>query len=204
MKGQFITFEGGEGSGKTTQSKLLYEHLISQGIKCLWTREVGGTPSAELIRAILLHQELLSTTEILLIMAARFEHVEKIIKPAIKAGKTVICDRFLDSTMSYQDRKLAFKLHQEIFDAFMPDVTFFIDLKPDIALNRAMIRGDVNKFEAKDLDFHLKVYNNFQCLAQEFEDRIIVVDGSHTKDEVHNSIKEKFDIAQEAFKTFRE
>lgn len=191
MRGKFITFEGGEGSGKTTQSMLLHEHLITQGAGCLWTREIGGTPSAELIRKILLHEELLDVTEILLVMAARFEHVEKVIKPALETGTTVICDRFLDSTMSYQDADLALKLHKEIFDSFMPDITFFIDLKPGVALSRARSRGDGNKFEEKDIDFHQRVYDNFKELAERFKDRIIVIDGSGTKEDIHAKVKEE-------------
>lgn len=195
MKGKFITFEGGEGSGKTTQSKLLYDHFIKQGLDCLWTREVGGTDSAEQIREILLHEELFSTTEMLLVMAARFEHVEKVIKPALEAGTTVICDRFLDSTMSYQDPELALKLHKEIFGLFMPDVTFFIDLEPKIALGRAITRGDGNKFEEKDGAFHQGVYDNFKSLAERFKDRIIVIDGRGNKEEIHNLVKTSLSIA---------
>lgn len=188
MRGKFITFEGGEGSGKTTQSKLLYDHLINNGTRCLWTREIGGTHSAELIREILLREELLSTTEVLLVMAARFEHVEKVIKPALEAGTTVICDRFLDSTMSYQGADLALKLHQEIFGSFMPEVTFFIDLEPKVALNRAIARGDGNKFEEKDAAFHQKIYDNFKDLAERFKDRVVVIDGRGSKEEIHNDI----------------
>lgn len=188
MKSKFITFEGGEGSGKTTQSKLLYDHLMKRGIDCLWTREIGGTPSAEQIREILLRAELLSTTEILLVMAARFEHVERVIKPALEAGKTVICDRFLDSTMSYQGADLSLKLHGDIFGSFMPGITFFIDLEPSVALSRAIARGDGNKFEEKEVAFHQTVYNNFKELAKRFKDRIIVIDGVGSKEAIHEDI----------------
>lgn len=188
MTSKFITFEGGEGSGKTTQSKLLYNALRSKGIDCLWTREIGGTSSAEQIREILLREELLNMTEILLVMAARFEHVEKVIKPALEAGKTVICDRFLDSTMSYQDSEQAHKLHCEIFGSFMPDKTFFIDLEPKVALKRAVARGDGNKFEEKNMAFHQKAYDNFKMLAEQFKDRIVVIDGSGGVEKIHERI----------------
>lgn len=99
---KFITFEGGEGSGKSTQSKMLYDYLESKNVNVLLTREVGGTLEAEKIRDILLHSHLLPMTELMLVMAARFEHMSKIIIPALKQGIWVICDRFIDSTAAYQ------------------------------------------------------------------------------------------------------
>jgi dTMP kinase len=194
MKGKFITFEGGEGSGKTTQSKMLYDRLIKEGIGCIWTREIGGTKTAEQIREIILSQDLNQTAELLLIMAARFEHVQKVIKPALFKGQTVICDRFIDSTMSYQDMDLALKLHRDIFGSFMPDITFFIDLEPEIALNRAISRGDANKFEDKDMAFHKRVYDNFKLLASKFDDRIISVSGQGGIDEIGNRILIAIDL----------
>jgi len=188
MNHKFITFEGGEGSGKTTQSRMLYDYLTAKGIEAIWTREIGGTKSAERIREILLNEELLDTTELLLIMAARFEHVEHVIKPALQAGKVVICDRFIDSTMSYQEPDLAFKLHQEIFGDFMPDVTFFIDIEPEVALRRAISRGDANKFEAKEMVFHRKVYERFRALAAKYPERIISISGSGSTAEVFERV----------------
>jgi dTMP kinase len=188
MKGKFITFEGCDGSGKTTQSKLLHRHFSQRGIECLWTREIGGTPAAERIRDVIMGEDLLDTTELLLIMAARFEHVEKVIKLALVSGKTVICDRFIDSTMAYQGIDLAWKLHEDIFSSFMPYITFFVDLDPEVAIERAMQRGDSNKFDKRDITFHKKVYGNFRALAQKFPNRIVEIDGAGAPEEVHQRV----------------
>ena len=189
---KFITFEGCEGSGKSTQSKMLHEYLLSQGIDSILTREIGGTKTAEKIREYLLHNELLGTTELLMVMAARFEHVENVIKPALKQGTWVICDRFIDSTISYQGVDLSTEyilaLHKSVFGDFMPDRTFFIDLDPEISLNRALARGDKNKFEEMDLSFHQKVYANFKRLTTLFPQRIITINGSASKDQIHGEI----------------
>jgi dTMP kinase len=137
---KFITFEGGEGSGKTTQSKLLFEYLKSQNIKCIWTREIGGTEIAEKIRDIILHNEIHIMTELLLVMAARKEHIENVILPALLGGVTVVCDRFIDSTLCYQGQSLGIAkvlgLHKEVFGDFFPDLTFFIDVPVEEGLRR--------------------------------------------------------------------
>lgn len=190
-KPKFITFEGGEGSGKTTQSRMLYEYLKNKGLPVLWTREIGGTKEAELIRDIILTNDLLEMTELLLIMAARLEHIEKVIKPALIEGKWVICDRFIDSTCCYQESvgiETVLRLHNEIFKNFMPDLTFFVNLPPDVALARAIARGDSNKFESKPLVFHKAVYESFKRLALKFPERIQEIDGSGEAKDVLGSI----------------
>lgn len=190
--GKFVTFEGGEGSGKSTQSKLLYDYLISQNIDAIWTREIGGTPAAEKIRNVIMTEELDSESELLLIIAARVDHVHKLIMPSIRAGKWVICDRFSDSTLAYQgvlmDSDKIIRLNDMFLNNFQPDVTFFIDVPPEIGLERAIARGNNNKFEAKDLAFHNQVYRNFKSLSNRFKDRIIEIDGTLAQDEVEMEV----------------
>ena len=116
----FITFEGGEGSGKTTQSHMLYEALLSKNYKVIHTREMGGTPEAEKIRNLMLHSDILPMSELFLVMAARYEHISKLISPSLNTGQIVVCDRFLDSTACYQGQHkeigidLVYKLHKEV------------------------------------------------------------------------------------------
>lgn len=194
-KPKFITFEGVEGCGKSTQSKMLYEYLVSQNIKVILTREVGGTKEAESIRDILLHStDLLPMSELMLVMAARYEHIHKVIIPALKNGIWVVCDRFIDSTVAYQGQdknigaEMVYEMHMQIH-GLLPDITFFIDLRPDIALKRTIGRSDNNKFEDKGLDFHYKVYNEFLMLANKFKDRIVKIEAMNiTKESVHDRI----------------
>lgn len=180
MIGKFITFEGGEGSGKTSQSKLLHKYLLDRNIETIWTREIGGTREAEKIRNLIMQESLTDYAELLMIFAARHEHVTKLIIPALQKGTYVICDRFIDSSLAYSplpsDKIL--DLHHSIFGNFMPDVTFFLDIDPEIALKRALSRGDANKFDLKALSFHQNVYNKFKNLNAEFPSRIIEIDGS--------------------------
>ena len=193
MKGKFITFEGGEGSGKTTQSKLLVEYLLMQNIDAIWTREIGGSDIAEQIRTIILHNKMDSMTELLLVMAARYDHVNNVILPALKNGITVVCDRFIDSTLCYQGEVLGIQkvmdLHKEIFGDLMPDVTFFIDVPVYEGLRRAGIRGDNNKFEEASMEIHEKLRKNFNQLVDIFPNRITRVDGMLTPENLFKEIK---------------
>lgn len=192
--GLFITFEGCEGCGKTTQSKKLHKYLSSKGQKTLWTREVGGTIAAEKMREILIHEELSPKAETLLIMSARAEHIEKVIYPALKNGEIVICDRFLDSTVAYQGSNSSLSKedilfwHQEILSNFLPDITFFMDLSPEQSLKRAIKRGDVNKFEAKPASYHQNAYQTFSELCHNFPERIIRINASESEDIIHQNI----------------
>jgi len=193
MKGKFITFEGGEGSGKTTQSKLLVEYLLMQNIDAIWTREIGGSDIAEQIRTIILHNKMDSMTELLLVMSARYDHVNNVILPALKNGITVVCDRFIDSTLCYQGEVLGIQkvmdLHKEIFGDLMPDVTFFIDVPVYEGLRRAGIRGDNNKFEEASIEIHEKLRKNFNQLVDIFPNRITRVDGMLTPENLFKEIK---------------
>lgn len=179
---KFITFEGGEGSGKSTQSKMLYEYLIAQGLKAIHTREVGGTKEAEEIRDLLVHRELYPISELMLVMAARYEHINKLIMPYLLDGYWVICDRFIDSTACYQSIEPdltiddIFALHNKLMTfngkIVMPDHTFFMDISPQIGLQRSVNTGQTNKFEDKDLKFHQLVYDRFKLVAGKYPDRI--------------------------------
>lgn len=181
-KGKFITFEGGEGCGKSTQSNMLYQYLLSQNISADLTREVGGTISAERMRDILVNQDLLPMSELLQIMAARYEHVHKRIIPKLDGGISVICDRFVDSTACYHGQDigidLVYDLHKSLISDVMPDITFFIDIDPNIALPRALVRGNNNKFESKNIEFHQKVYDGFQYISAKFSNRIVKINAS--------------------------
>lgn len=175
----FITFEGCEGCGKSTQSKMLQEHLLAKNIECILTREIGGTKEANEIRNLMLHSDLLPRSELLLVMAARCEHMEKVILPALNGGKWVICDRFVDSTACYQGQypeiglQRVYALHDELLRGVMPNITFFIDVPLKTSMQRALQRGDNNKFEEKDIAFHHIVHDSFCTLTKMFPQRIM-------------------------------
>lgn len=195
-RGKFITFEGGEGCGKSTQSKLLYQYLQSKNIPVDLTREVGGTDTAEKMREILVHQELLPMSELLQIMAARYEHLHKRIIPKLNAGVWVICDRFIDSTACYQGQDLGvdlvYDLHNSLISSVIPDCTFWIDIKPNVALPRSLKQGDINKFEYKNIEFHQQVYDKFQYISSKFSDRIVQVQAADLNvEEIHHLILQK-------------
>lgn len=199
MRYKFITFEGIEGSGKSSQSKKLFESLTAKNIDAIITREPGGAKASEKIREILLDGELpkLETiSEILLNFAARLEHIEKLIKPAIKQGKVVICDRFLDSTFAYQgdgfgaDKKLISKIQDIAIDGFLPDITFLIDVPVDVAFARIGSRDSNNRYELLGKDFHQRTRDGFLSRAKN-DSRIKVIDGTKSIAEISKEI-EKF------------
>lgn len=194
-KAKFISFEGGEGCGKSTQCKMLYDYLQSCDIKVVPTREIGGTDSAEAIRDIIVNRELLPMSELMLVMAARFEHVNKLILPKLREGYWVICDRFIDSTACYQGFtqgvgvEKIYRLHRELMLNLMPDITFFIDVEPVKALHRALGCKDSNKFEQKSFEFHRQVSQGFNALAKQFSQRIVKINANDlTVQEVHKKI----------------
>ncbi|CAM80084.1 dTMP kinase [Orientia tsutsugamushi] len=197
--GKFITFEGNEGSGKTTQSKLLYEKLLDNGIKAVWTREIGGTDIAELIRDIVLFKDMSITTELLLIMAARYEHIEKFIRPNLNEGKWVICDRFIDSTLCYQsknseEQQLILELHRKLLDNFFPDLTLIINVSPSIAMQRIKIReihkntNQLNKFDNRNQQFHQKITDAFIQVSKLFPERIVQINGEPMIEDVSSEV----------------
>jgi dTMP kinase len=196
IKHKFITFEGIEGSGKSTQSKKLYEFLLSKKSDTILTREPGGTKASEKIREILISDEidkLEAKTELFLNFAARLEHVEKLIKPALAENKIVISDRFFDSTFAYQgsafglDNSLVQEVKQMTIGDFAPDITFLIDVPVEHAFSRIQDRASNNRYEKLGLEFHQKVRNGFLKLADE-NARIVLIDGTKTPQEIFEKI----------------
>jgi dTMP kinase len=192
MSPKFITFEGGENSGKTTQSKMLYEYLLSKGIKAIHTREPGGTPEGEKIRDIIVNSEIRPLTELLLVTAARYEHLHNVIFPALASNHWVICDRYIDSTTCYQcwDMDIATEEFYKFFSYYfvMPNITFFMDLKPEICFSRAKINNEVNKFDKRDLKFHKNIYAKFKVLSKTIK-RIKTIECDNlSKEEIHHQI----------------
>jgi len=191
--GRFITFEGIDGSGKSTQARLLAEHLRSQGRDIVLTREPGGAPGAEEIRKLLVEgdpERWSPECEILLFTAARRDHLERTILPALAAGKVVISDRFADSTRVYQGvaraglRGLVDKLHKLMIGR-EPDLTFIIDMDPEQALSRGLARqSGEDRFEDFGLPFQQALRHGFLDLAAEFPDRCRVIDGNRSVDAV--------------------
>jgi dTMP kinase len=200
MRGYFITFEGGEGSGKSTHAKRLAERLQSLGIEVVLTREPGGSPGAEIIRHILLSgaaKPLGAETEAILFAAARDDHVRTVIRPALVEGKWVVCDRFIDSTRVYQgalgkvDQKLIRGLERVTVGAAMPDLTFVLDVPANIGLARATRRragARTDRFEAETLKFHEDLRRAYRTLAREEPRRIVLLDGRPPRDVVSERI----------------
>jgi dTMP kinase len=192
-KGSFITFEGIDGSGKSTQARKLAEHLQAQGRDVILTREPGGSEGAEEIRALVLQGEpdrWSAETEILLFTAARRDHLERTILPAIEAGKVVICDRFADSTRMYQGlsrgdlRGTVDQLHKLMIGR-EPDMTILIDMDSNTGLSRALSRQGVEeRFETFGADLQAKMRAGFLSLAEEFKERFVVINGARSIDEV--------------------
>ncbi|GIT87992.1 MULTISPECIES: dTMP kinase [Roseobacter] len=195
--GLFITFEGIDGSGKSTQSKRLAEHLRVRGHEVVETREPGGSPGAEEIRALVLQGDpdrWSAETEILLFTAARRDHMERLILPALADGKIVICDRFADSTRMYQGlsrgdlRQVVDTLH-DLMIGREPDLTVLIDMDPAIGLSRALSRQTADeRFEAFGEDLQAKMRAGFLALAQEFKARFRLVDGGRDADSVTQDV----------------
>ncbi len=201
QKGIFITFEGPDGSGKTTQINLLNDYLSNKGYNCIQTREPGGTKVGEKLRDILKNPELNNSlsiiTEVLLLQTARAQHVYELIKPSLKAGKIVLCDRFADSSTTYQGigrgvgKETICKLNNFSTTGLEPDITILLDLPPKNGLERADEREHGQKkdrWEEQDLNFHQKVRNAFLELAKENDKRFEVVSAIGTIEEVHHRI----------------
>jgi dTMP kinase len=200
----FITLEGIEGSGKTTQISRLAEFLEDRGMGCVTTRQPGGTQIGENIRSILLdpaNRALDPLAELLLYLADRAQHINELIKPALEIGKTVLCDRYFDATLVYQgfarglSIELIGQLHQRLFDDLKPDVTLLLDLSPQQGLERAWQQlntgqrsGDESRFEAETLAFHEKVRAGYLELARLEPDRFRIIDATQTQDQVFAAI----------------
>ena len=195
--GLFITFEGIDGSGKSTQSQLLYDALNDLGISVIQTREPGGSIGAEIIRSLLVSGDTdrwSAETEILLFTAARRDHLEKTIQPALTKNQIVICDRFVDSTRVYQGvaradlRQTVDELHSIIIKK-EPDITFIIDTDPEKSLTRGLARNSgEDRFEEFGLEFQKKLRNGFSQLSKTEKSRCHLINGMRSKEEVSNDI----------------
>jgi dTMP kinase len=200
LRGHFITFEGGEGSGKSTHAATLAQRLKSVGQNVVLTREPGGSTGAEIIRHILLSgiaKPLGAETEAILFAAARDDHVRNTILPALKSGTWVICDRFIDSTRVYQgalgnvDQRLIRSLERVTVGPAVPEVTFILDVPAQIGLARAKNRrgqAEADRFEAESMEFHEKLRGAYRALAAAEPKRCVVIDGRAPRDVVADRI----------------
>lgn len=208
-KGLFISFEGIDGSGKSTQARMLAEHLREAGHDVVLTREPGGSPGAEEIRALVLQGDpdrWSAETEILLFTAARRDHLERTIRPAVAAGKIVICDRFADSTRMYQGlsrgdlRAVVDDLHR-LMIGVEPDLTLLIDMDPAQGLSRAKARQTVEeRFEDFGEDLQVAMRAGFLALAAEFEQRFAVIDGGRSVEAVAIDVRGRVETLLAAIK----
>ena len=196
--GKFISFEGGEGSGKSTQVKLLADAMTSQGLDVLLTREPGGAAGAEEIRKLLVEGEPErwdAVTETLLHFAARRDHMETTVAPALAAGRIVITDRFADSTTAYQSygRNMSLEQVEALNDTatagVMPDITFLIDLPVEIGLSRAKAGKNGDRMEQEELSFHQRVRDGFLQIAKQEPQRTRIIDGTESIEIIFEQIQ---------------
>ena len=198
--GYFISFEGVDGSGKSTQISKLKEYLEAGGYEVVLSREPGGTDIGEQLRSVILdpnNQGMTAVTEALLYAASRAQHVHDVIAPAVEAGKVVICDRFVDSSIAYQQygRKLGECvriINGYAIDGCMPDLTFLLKVKPDVGGTRIGSR-EKDRIELEDKSFHEAVYQGYESLQEEFSERIVGIDAARSVDEIFAEIKEYMD-----------
>lgn len=205
-KGLFITLEGGEGTGKSTQVKLLHQALLAAGVDAVTTREPGGTPQAERIRNLLIQRDagnFDALTEALLMMAARREHLVNKIWPSVEKGQWVISDRFADSTRAFQGYGMG--LGQEVIDEiyrliaghFQPDLTFIFDIEPELGLGRSMKQLAVtanktesteDRYERMGLPFHQRLRQGFLEIARRFPERCVIIDAAQDIQVIHHQM----------------
>ena len=193
MKGKFITFEGCEGAGKSTQIKMLSSYLEKEGIPFVLTREPGGNPISEKIRNIILdskNDKMTDECEALLYAASRVQHLNDRVEPALAEGKLVICDRYVDSSFAYQAhaRGLGMEFIKKInafaLEKYLPEVTVFIDLTPEAAFKRKHGADQNDRLELAGMEFHNRVYEGYKMVAAAEPDRVACVDGTQTPEEV--------------------
>lgn len=193
LLGKFITIEGGEGVGKSTNADLIQSVLESRGCEVVVTREPGGTALGEALRSILLSADIespVAMAELLIIFAARAQHLTTVIEPALAAGKWVLCDRFTDATYAYQgwgrniDQRAIASLEQLVQGARRPDLTVLLDMDPSLGLARAKERAELDRFEQEELAFFNRVREGYLARAKEEPARWLIVDASKTLDEV--------------------
>ncbi len=197
--GKFISFEGIEGSGKSTQARLLAHALSDKGIRCIVTREPGGTPLGERIREIVLRSELSPMAELFLYLAVRAEHLREIIIPSLRDGIWVISDRYSDATVAYQGygRGLSIdkilELNRIATSGIFPHITFLLDVPAEIGIQRAMSRisdtgMEPDRFERESLEFHRRVRDGYLMLAEMEPGRIKVIDAVDDREKIHKKV----------------
>ena len=195
--GRFITLEGGEGAGKSTQIQVIKDYLLTCGNDVVVTREPGGTSEGQEIRNLLVSgdkDKWSPLSETLLILADRAAHLERVIRPALAEGKYVVCDRFFDSTKAYQGvagglgLDVIHNLQQPVLGTTLPDVTFLLDIDPEKGLRRAQVRGGELRFESKTLAYHRTLRNAFLDFAAQEPDRIFVIDADRDVEAVSADI----------------
>lgn len=196
MTGIFITFEGIDGSGKTTQVQLLDDHLKKINKNTVVIREPGGTEMGEKIRNLIIdiNNDMADMTEALLYAASRAQLIEQIIKPSLEEQKIVLCDRFIDSSIVYQGiaRELGVEkilnINRYAVDNIMPNITFYLDIPPELGIKRKKNQTKLDRIESEDLVFHNKVYEGYQKIALMYPKRIYKLDATQSKDKLHNQI----------------
>lgn len=199
MRGLFITFEGNDGSGKSSALQTVKKELLEKGYDVVYTREPGGSYIAEKIRELILDKDNLGMdpkTEALLYAASRREHITKTILPALEAGKIILCDRFLDSSLAYQGfaRELGIdnvlQMNQFATEGLFPDLTILVCTRPEIGMSRIKKdERDMDRLEIEKITFHNKVYEGYLSIADRFNDRIVVVNGEQSKEDVLEIVK---------------
>jgi len=192
---KFITFEGIDGCGKSTQARLLLDYMNNSGVETILVREPGGTSISESIREILLHSsssQMGDRTESLLMTASRAQLTQEVIVPNIDKGKFVIADRYSDSTLAYQgggrnlDIEWLIELNNYATFTLLPDITFFVDIRPEEALRR--LDSDKDRIEGEGIEFQTRVRKTYQILAEKFNDRYVIIDGYAEKGDIHKKV----------------
>ena len=194
MKGKFITFEGIDGAGKSTHIESVHAFLVARGKTVVRTREPGGTALGEAVRGLFLGRSMSAHTEALLVFAARREHLETVVWPALDRGDWVLCDRFTDATFAYQGggRELGFEriasLAQWVHPDFQPDLTLLFDLSPEAARDRVARRGELDRIESEASEFHRRVREAYLHRAHDDPERIKVLSSEQSKDTVRSRV----------------
>ena len=197
-QGLFITLEGGDGAGKSTQMNNIEKYFNERGYTCLRTREPGGTSIGEALREILLSpatSKMTDVAEMMIFAAARAQHVRELIRPAVEEGKIVICDRFVDSSIAYQKygRELGdmvVQVNDIAIDGLLPDITFWMDINPEAGRERIGKREDssLDRLEREKMDFHYRVYDGYQELCERYPERVKRIDATRSIEEMRDEI----------------
>ncbi|WP_276576051.1 dTMP kinase [Oceanirhabdus seepicola] len=201
MRGLFITLDGCEGTGKTTQVELLNKYLKDRGINCINTREPGGIDISEQIREVILNKEntaMDSVTEAMLYAASRRQHMVERVIPALESGITVLCDRFIDASLVYQGYSRGIgidevmKINEPAIEGYMPDLTILLDIEPAVGLKRihSNENREINRLDLEGIAFHEKVREGYMLIAKQYPQRIKTVDASGCIEDVHKKIIE--------------